>query len=368
MRVKSVALYKFRNLKDQTVLLGPGVNLVFGLNGEGKSNFLEALYLVSNAASFRSNHLDELIQWGEKSASVFAEIHRHPEREHLKLGIILHEKSREAFVDGDKVGSLASYLGNFNTVCFSPGDLHLVKGSPSVRRKFLDRQIIHLEPQLTKHIIAFHKAVKNKAALLKSDTISGHELEPWDQLIAAEAYHVVAARHRCLRLLERQASMYLQRLAPSDQPLRLCLESHLLTAAGEPCSPAEILEMIRSKRAREIKQRAVLIGPHRDDIRISTGTIDARPYASQGQARSISISLKLATIAILERVRKVSPVVLLDDVESELDEERCSALYDLALEPGRQVVITGTASHAAIRNRVNDFELFRVSSGMISRE
>ncbi len=352
------------------VQLGPGVNLIIARNGQGKSNFLEALYLVSHATSFRTNHFEELICWGENEASVFVNLQEDTldTEENSKLGLILRPTTREAYIHGQKVTSLASYLGTFSTVCFSPFDLSLVKGPPGVRRKFLDRQIIHLEPHVTRHLLAYHKALKNKAKLLKSESVSDDELEPWDQLLATEAYQILSARCRCIKLLEREASSYLRKLAPQEDALKLALESELVGSEGEPLSVAEILEIARSKREREIRQKTALVGPHRDDIRISQGAVDARPFASQGQARSISISLKLGTIAILESLRKVSPVVLLDDVESELDEERCLALYDMVLEPDRQVVITGTASHAAIRNRINDFALFHVYEGVIQRQ
>jgi len=273
---------------------------------------------------------------------------------------------KELYVNGDKVNSLSSYIGKLLCVGFSPGDLALVQGSPQERRRFLDRHMTELNPSYMDVLMEYHRALKNKLKVLKSTGITPRELQPWNEILAEKMVTIIARRHRFLQQLSEISNRYHGLYSLNDGELSLQLRSSVCSAAELPDANT-LFEKLSHISEKEILLKSSLAGTHRDEVVIRIGGHDARAYASQGQARSIVLSLKLAVIELLEKQYDESPVIVLDDVDSELDERRSGAFFDLILSQGRQVFITGTDLRHTILPG-SDSSIWRIEDGSIAAQ
>jgi DNA replication and repair protein RecF len=361
MHIEWLKLYNFRNLTDGTFRFSPGLNLICGQNGQGKTNLIEAINLLSAGRSFRTQTVAEVVRWGEREGSVFALIKG--ALTDVELGVAVTSSGREAFVNGDKVSSLADFVGRLLCVTFSPTDLAIVKGAPQVRRKFLDRHLVDLEPTLMGFLLDYSRALKSKSAVLKRGDADATALEPWNVILARAAAPIMRARQTVLRALEERADEYYRTIARHDGRVTLSLETGF---AGDDPSVDDIFAQLTAVAGRELRYKAAILGPHRDDFAIAIDGHDARAFASQGQSRSIVLALKLGVIGLLETQRHESPIVLLDDVDSELDQSRCDALFELVYQTKRQVFVTGTDRDRAARRRHGEAAEWEIARGVMA--
>lgn len=362
MFVSEIRTFKFRNLADQVVPLSPGVVFITGLNGNGKTNLIEALYLLSGSRSFRTNSYTELVARDELSGSVFGVVQYADGNE--ELGIALSPGSREAFVNRESVGSVSTLVGKLLVVAFSPADLALVKGSPAGRRKFLDRHMVDLQPAYLKLLVGYQRALMNKNAVLKEPYVTYKQLIPWNELLCDYGGKIVDNRRKFLKsLIDKSAPLHAS-YASSDGELQLELESDFLR--NDELSEGYIREQLEKASAREIAARSSLVGTQRDDVAITLAGVDCRAYASQGQTRSVVLSLKCGVVELLEEVRGDSPVVLLDDVDSELDAERSDRLFSMLSTKARQLIVTGTGEPPRQLQGRADLSVLRVERGIVS--
>jgi DNA replication and repair protein RecF len=361
--VSQVKVYKFRNLADQSIELGTGPVFITGQNGNGKTNFVEAIYLLSGSRSFRTNTASELLQWGAQDCSIFGTVTHKNGTENL--GLIYSSGERRALLNGNALDSIAELLGRLRVVAFSPADLSLVKGAPSGRRKFLDRHMVDLQPSYLKILMSYQRALASKSALLKGSNVSYQQLLPWNELLVEYGGKIVENRLKFIEELNKKASQFHIKYAPTDGSLRITLESDFVQKDGT-VSFETIAQTLQNACQREIAMRSTLVGVHRDDINISLGDVDSRAYASQGQTRSVVLSLKLGVIDLLEDSLTESPVVLLDDVDSELDAARSERLFAALLEKPRQLLVTGTGNPPAQLAEAPSLQILRVSAGAIA--
>lgn len=364
MHLSSLKLYQFRNLENQSVRFNRALNLIAGRNGQGKTNLVEAIHLLSHGQSFRTSDPSDLVAWNNSEASIFSEIISEAGslQHSYELGLAIRQGKREAFLNGNRLGSMAQFLGRCVCVTFTPTDLSLVKGGPQFRRRFIDRHIIDCRPLLAAHFLNYHRALRHKAKLLKDPQVDARELDVWDELMANETLQIVSARREFISRLTVRAAMTLASFGPTDGPLALELKSCL---DETPTTVAPILEKLRDIRGREIKQRACLFGPHREDVLISLGGNEARPFASQGQARSVVLALKLALVGLIEEERAEAPILVLDDFDSELDAARKQRLFEEIFLGDKQVFVTGTSVPELPSGKTVEKSLFEVSSGRI---
>jgi DNA replication and repair protein RecF len=365
LRISKLTVYNFRNLADQSVELREGAVYISGLNGNGKTNLVEALYLLSGSRSFRTNSQTELVRWGAKDASVFGKvISKHGEDE---LGIALSPGQRIAYRNGDKLQSVSELVGGCCVVAFSPSDLALVKGSPAGRRKFLDRHMVDLNPGFLNTLMAYQRALTSKAALLKEANVTRDQLKAWNELLVEYGGKVVDNRRIFIESLVKKAETEHQKFAQNDGQLELALESDFIQQGSSEFSAAWATEQLDRIAPREIAQRTTLFGPHRDDMAIRLSGVDSRAYASQGQTRSLVLALKLGVIALLEQHSGESPIVVLDDVDSELDAPRAQKLFKTVASGGRQVIITGTSTPPPelLEGGAKQVQLIRIQEGRV---
>lgn len=362
MFVSKLKVYNFRNLVDQTITFSKGPVYITGLNGNGKTNIVEAIYLLSGSRSFRTNTNGELLKWGQRESSIFGTVaHKNGSDE---LGISFSPGQRVAYRNGNELPSIADLMGRCSVIAFSPSDLTLVKGSPSSRRKFLDRHMVDVQPSFLNTLMAYQRALASKSAVLKTPDATVSQLRPWNELLTDYGGKIVESRLNFLESLREKAARFHSSFAQSDGELTIGLESELLGEGGT-LSLEAVANHFERIAQRELMMRSPMYGPHRDDIAITHGGIDSRAYASQGQTRSIVLALKLGVIELLEERLGESPICVLDDVDSELDSARSDRLFQALTHQERQIIVTGTTEPPERLKACSDLQVLRVAAGEV---
>ena len=362
MFVSKLKVYNFRNLVDQTISFSKGPVYITGLNGNGKTNIVEAIYLLSGSRSFRTNTNGELLKWGQRESSIFGTVEHKTGSD--ELGISFSPGQRTAYRNGNELASIAELMGRCSVIAFSPSDLTLVKGSPSSRRKFLDRHMVDVQPSFLNTLMAYQRALASKSAILKTPEATLSELRPWNELLTEYGGKIVESRLNFLQSLREKAARFHGLFAQSDGELTVTLESELMDAGGALSLDAVAAQFERVAQ-RELATRSPVYGPHRDDIAIAHGGIDSRAYASQGQTRSIVLALKLGVIELLEERLGESPICVLDDVDSELDGARSERLFQALTRQERQIIVTGTTEPPQQLAACSELQVVRVSAGEV---
>ena len=361
MYLRSIKTYHFRNLQDSLITFNPGVNVIIGKNGQGKTNLVEAINVLSLSKSFRTSVTSELIKWGETECSLFGSvIYPSIEESESELGFTVVKKSKSFLLNGNPVKSITDFVGRLICVTFSPADLFLLQGPPSGRRKFVDKHMVDLIPGLIGPLISYQRTLQNKNKLLKDGVETASLLDTWNELLARDGAMIANARMDFIKLLEVRAAKIHARFCPSDGKLGLSLKSNV---EGDLNTLFNALQKIRS---REVAVRSSIVGPHRDDVVVTLGGTDAHAFASQGQTRSIVLSLTLGVIELIEEQRGESPVVLLDDVNSELDTSRSDAFFNLVLTQKRQIFITGTDASVGHLVKESGYSFAAVEGGKVT--
>ncbi len=363
MFLKNLRVAGFRNLAGQAVSFSAGVNFISGRNGEGKTNLLEAIYVLSLSKSFRSCRTQELIRWGERTGTIYGVVH--DVLDDIELAVSLEGGSRRLYVNQTKVPSVVEYIGRLTTITFNPADLALVKGAPALRRRFLDKHITDLKPSLMRHFLSYQRALSHKQALLKEGT-DQKTMASWNVVLAQSGLQILRERKELLGRLQEKVNETAERVGAEDGDLKLELRSTL----PDECIAGDwkgLFDFINAEFKKEQHRKKALYGPHRDEILITTGGVDSRAYASQGQTRSIVLSLKLAMLELVEDDRGDSPVLLLDDVDSELDAGRRAVLFRTISAKPRQVIITGTDDGELRAKWRGDFKLLTLKNGRLEQ-
>jgi DNA replication and repair protein RecF len=338
MYLRKLRTYNFRNLADRETILENGLVSIIGRNGNGKTNIVEAISFLSNGKSLRSAAPDEMIRIGAEECSVFGEVVA--DELTLEIGVNIAKKRRSGFINGQPAKTFAEYIGRLVVVSFVPNDLDLVQGPPSGRRGFVDRYLVDLKPSTLKAMVDYRRALAHKSTVLKGGGCAAQDLEPWNRILAQSGAELSRERYAFTQRLESLANEVHASFAPTDGSVRLRWkgEAHPETH----CVEEGAFSSLMNHAQREIAAGVPLFGPHRDDLRLWLGDREVGRFCSQGQARSIVLSLKLGVIRAAQEQLGTSPVVLLDDVNSELDRGRAEAFFDHLLESGRQILFTGT--------------------------
>jgi DNA replication and repair protein RecF len=357
--LRAVELRDFRNLASAQVEPHPRFTVFSGDNGQGKTNLLEGIFLAATLKSFRAGSIEELIRFGAGEARVRARLERSGLERIYEVELGGTPARKAALVDGKRVRAAAEHFGGFNVVLFAVEDLQLPRGAPGPRRRFLDRAVWNAEPQIAPEARAYQRALKQKNALLR-DLPAPREidalLDAYDAQLALEGARIVARRRRYLRELEPRFHAAFARIALEGHHAELGYESAL--AGPEEGLAAELGARLAQARPRDRARGYSSVGPHADDLAIGLDGRPAASHASQGQLRALVLALKIAEIELLEARLGEHPVLLLDDVSSELDAARNAALFAFLREVQCQVLITTThRSHVPIDGPRSDFLL-----------
>lgn len=347
--IARLRLFQFRNYSAMTVALGPSLNVIAGNNAQGKTNLLEAAATLALTRSPRASTSADLVMWGTDGCAVEGAVTRPGGDCTLSLRLERSHESdrftRSTSVDG-KPRPARALLGVCPVVMFWPDDLQLVKAGPDARRRLLDVLLAQLEPRIAAHMSRYRRVLEQRNALLhrmRADGRLGPELDGFTQALAHHGSRLVVARARLLRDLAPRAAGALQELSEGSEDLTLeYVASHGAVGGDEDQVEADLISALHARAGEELARGITVAGPHRDDVSIILGGRAART-ASQGQQRSIVLAIKLAEMRHVTHCTGASPVVMLDDVLSELDQNRRSQLLGLlTASGGAQVLVTTT--------------------------
>jgi len=334
--ITNLNLNNYRSYTTLDLSLDPGVSIFVGKNGEGKTNIAEAVLYLTFLSSHRASGNTPLIKLGNQSAYIRAKV-KYPEREILVELEINGDKANRAKVNQNQVRSQKEIFGIVQTIYFSPEDLDIVRGDPSERRRFIDQLLTLRSPRIAGVISDYERAVKQRNSLLKTRA-SADALNPWDKQVAELGGELITLRMLALDELKpifNQVYKDISDTKPAEIVYKSSIENPSL---NQDENSEKIMERLVNNRGAELDRGLTLTGPHRDDLLLILGDHAVKGYASHGESWSIALSLKLATYNLLKS-DGLSPILILDDVFSELDEERRERLAEIA-KGADQTIIT----------------------------
>lgn len=324
MFLERLYLRNFRNYEEVTISFDPKVNLIQGENAQGKTNLLEAIYLLSTGKSFRATRLSELVRHGADFFYLEAQFVRDQLRESLK--VYFDGQSRKMHYNNTAYPSFNNLLGLMPSVLFAPEDVSLISGSPMERRRFLNLHIAQIDPLYVHHLIRFSQAMRQRNTLLKQENEKA--IEVWEEMMALSATYLVQKRSEAIQELQTPLNQHMQLLTDQKDTLQIEYQPSLFNP---------------KQRKREMIVGATLTGPHRDDLIIKIGGKEAKLYSSEGQKRSAIASLRLSEWERLEKLSESSPILSIDDFGVHLDANRHS-LFQQKLPALGQVFLTSPFS------------------------
>lgn len=370
LRLESITLTNYRNYDRTSIQFADSVNVFLGENAQGKTNLLEAIYVLAMANSHRTSNDKELIKWDEDYGKIEGRVKK--DRGTIPLELIISRKGKKAKVNHLEQKKLSGYIGVCNVVMFAPEDLNLVKGSPSGRRRFIDMEIGQVQPIYIHSLSQYQKVLQQRNALLKDMARKKNKSQPMLDILTEQlidlAVQLVFRRFRFITLLRNWA-------LPLHSSISRGLEKLDITYQSSVASVLEDMELSKIKeeyekaferiREREIDRGVTLLGPQRDDLQFLVNGRDVQTYGSQGQQRTTALSLKLAEIELIKNEVGEYPLLLLDDVLSELDDYRQTHLLHTFKEKVQTFVTTTNINgidHEVLKNAVS----FHVNNGQIA--
>ena len=360
MIIESVDLKDYRNYKILNMNFNPQINIIYGDNAQGKTNILEALYVCATSRSHKGSKDREMIRMGSDEAHIKLNVKKNG----LPYRIDMHlkkSKSKGIAVNGQHLKKAAQLLGLLNVVFFSPEDLSIIKNGPSERRRFVDMELCQIDKYYLYNLNQYNKIVNQRNKLLKDfyhNTDISETLHVWDMQLVTYGKQIIERRKEFVDQLNEIIYGIHKNLSGDREELVIVYE---------PDTEAENLENdLRISREKDIKYKMTSVGPHRDDFSFVVNGVDIRKYGSQGQQRTAALSMKLSEIELVKKVTGDNPVLLLDDVLSELDSNRQN--YLLNNIGNIQTIITCTGLDEFINNRFSIDKIFKVTNGRIESE
>lgn len=368
MNIEKISLRSYRNYDSLDLVFSPKLNVFLGENAQGKTNLLESIYVLSLARSHRSNNEKEMIQWQKDFARIEGNIQKN--NGSLDLTMIISNKGKKTKVNGLEQGKLSHYVGHLNVILFAPEDLSLVKGAPQNRRKFLDMEIGQINPQYLHNLSTYQNVLKQRNQYLKKIAFSSNKdlvyLDVLSEQLAKAGSFVLYHRLKFVNKLEVWANNIHQKITYGKENLSISYKSQL--SLTDELTEENLFELLFSELKesvqRDLKHLTTSVGPHRDDLLFYVNEKNVQNFGSQGQQRTTALSVKLAEIELINEEIGEYPVLLLDDVLSELDDDRQIHLMEF-IEDKLQTFLT-TTSLIHLENKLNITpKIFHISEGIV---
>ena len=360
MIIKSLELCDYRNYKDLHMYFHQGTNVLYGDNAQGKTNVLESIYVCATTKSHRGSKDRELIRFSKDEAHIRMFVEKygidHKIDIHLKKN-----KSKGVAIDGIPIKKSSELMGMINVVFFSPEDLAIIKNGPSERRHFIDMELCQLNKVYLHDVTNYNRVISQRNNLLKQvhyDESLKDLIDVWDEQLVHYGIRIIQERERFISRLNELIIPIHQKLSGRKENLKIVYEPNVV---GE-----EFAEQLLRRRYHDLKSKSTTVGPHRDDMGFYIDDMNVRQYGSQGQQRTAALSLKLAEIDLVKQFIKDTPILLLDDVLSELDSFRQNYLLESIREI--QTVITCTGLDEFINSQFNIDRIFKVNNGSIENQ
>lgn len=360
MIIKSLELANFRNYEELNISFDKGTNILYGDNAQGKTNILEAIYVSATTKSHKGSKDKEIINFYKEEAH----IRTYLEKENVETRVDMHlrkNKSKGIAIDGKKIKKAADLMGLLNVVFFSPEDLSIIKDGPAERRRFADMELCQLDSFYLYNLNHYNKIIGQRNKLLK-DMYFQPELREtlniWDSQLVSFGSKIIERREQFVKQLGDIIFDIHKKLSGGKEELVIAYEPDV--------SIEDFEKQMKYNQDKDIRLKQTTTGPHRDDFSFVVNGVDIRKYGSQGQQRTAALSLKLSEIELVKKISKDTPVLLLDDVLSELDSNRQN--YLLNSIGNIQTIITCTGLDEFINNRFEINKIFKVTNGTVNCE
>ena len=363
MYIQSLELNNYRNYSELNMEFDRGTNILYGDNAQGKTNILESIYLAATTKSHRQSRDKEIINFNNDEAHIKVIINK----DNIPIRIDMHlrkNKSKGIAINGIPIKKASELFGILNVVFFSPEDLNIIKNGPSERRRFIDLELCQLDKVYVYNLVNYNKVINQRNKLLKDiNLVYGTDrelmdtLDIWDMQLADFGARIIQRRNIFVREINEIIYGIHKSITDGKEELNIKYEPNII---GN-----NLYEELLKCRERDIKMKSTTVGPHREDISFLNGSIDIRKYGSQGQQRTAALSLKLSEIELVKSRINDFPVLLLDDVLSELDSGRQRHL--LKSIDNVQTIITCTGLDEFIENRFNIDTIYQVVEGTVHK-
>lgn len=359
MIIEQIKLKNFRNYARAQVEPCPGITVLYGLNAQGKTNVLEAVYLCCTGRSHRTSRDRELISWGEDYGQVAIRAQRLDGSHEVEIHLSQLEK-KQVLVGGSRVARSGELMGHVTGVLFSPEDLRMVKDGPAERRRFLDMELSQIQPSYYYQLQRYNRALNQRGALLRASAASD-SLSVWDEQLALAGARIMESRRAFIARLDEAASAIHRGLSGNQERLLVAYQASVSSDESGDKLAERLLRALTGARETDLRRGITSVGPHRDDLSLRLNDIDVRAYGSQGQQRSCALSLKLSELRVMKEETGEYPILMLDDVMSELDPARRRQLLEQL--SGVQTLITCTDIDDLAGAPVG--KLYRVENGAL---
>lgn len=369
MQLKKLSLQHYRNYDEVFFESGHMVNIIVGPNAQGKTNLLESIFVMALTKSHRTHQDRELIQWEHPHTLLHAEVDK--KYGSVTLDLTISQQGKKAKINGLEQKKLSNFIGSLNVVMFAPEDLEIVKGSPSVRRRFLDMELGQVQPSYLYDLSQYQKILAQRNQYLKQlfstrDTKAAM-LEVWNEQLAQFGIKIIKKRQSFIKKLQSWAEKIHSGITAGKEQLRIVYSTAFEEAAIEDESVLFDQFMIKLSQVKEqeLRRGVTLVGPHRDDLLFYINDKEVQTFGSQGQQRTTALSLKLAEIELIREEVGEYPILLLDDVLSELDQFRQTQLIE-TFQNKVQTFITTTGIESIDLSKLENASVIHVRSGSLT--
>lgn len=360
MYIKNLQLINFRNYENLVLEFSEGINVFIGNNAQGKTNILESIYYCSIGKSHRTNKDKELIKWGSKNA--YVSIYVCKNRLDKKIDIKVFKEGKKGIkVNSIKLKTISDLIGTFNVVMFSPEDLKIVKESPLYRRKFLDIELSKLNKKYYYSLVRYNKVLNERNTILRRWNSNKDVTEVYDQQLSKYGSFIIKERLKYIESLSTKGKRIHDEITSQKENIEFKYTTCIKNFNN---IESEFFEILRKNLEKDFEKGSTSFGPHRDDFIININNTDTRTFGSQGQQRTAILTIKLASLEIIKEQTGEYPVLLLDDVLSELDINRQK--YILNSIKKFQTIITGTGILNIKDYLDNHVKLFEVTNGTVN--
>jgi DNA replication and repair protein RecF len=355
MYIEQIALNNYRNYGALDISFDKGTNILYGMNAQGKTNILEAIYMAATTKSHRGSRDKEIIKFGEEESHIKLLVRKNDISRRIDMHL-KKSKNKGVAIDGLPIRRSAELYGLLNIIFFSPEDLSIIKNGPVERRRFMDMELCQLSRLYYSNLSNYNKVLNQRNNLLRQIYFNKSlidTLDVWDEQLMSYGIKVIKERENFIEMLGDIVRDIHKGLSGEKEELKIVYNKSV--------DENDFAEILKSKRDNDCKYESTQYGPHRDDITFFINDMDVRLYGSQGQQRTAALSLKLAEIELVRRIINDSPVLLLDDVMSELDSGRRNALLDAIKDI--QTIITCTGYDDFIRERITIDKIYYIEAG-----
>lgn len=371
MHIETLRLSNYRNYEAASAEFSKHVNVFLGENAQGKTNIMEAIYVLAMAKSHRTSNDKELIRWDAEYGKIKGDVHK--KYGTVPFELTISQKGKKAKVNHLEQSRLSDYIGQMNVVMFAPEDLNLVKGSPQVRRRFLDMEIGQISPVYLHDLLQFQKILKQRNHILKQNqgkpSLDDVMFAIYTEQYVEAAVKVIAKRMQFIELLQSWAETIHHGISRGLEKLNI--RYHCTAGIDFETTVDEwkqqLTDKLEKSQRTELQRGTTLYGPHRDDLQFFVNDYDVQTYGSQGQQRTTALSLKLAEIELIHQEVGEPPILLLDDVLSELDDYRQTHLLN-TIQDKVQTFVTTTTVDGLTHDVVTQAKLFHVEHGTIQEK